>query len=467
MSDPIEHLRNRLTEVHQQHLIQFWEQLDADGRDRLVGQLESLDLALIESLVRGHDESPDWAELASRAQPPRAIRRFAEDNEFTPEQARSRGEAALRAGRLGMILVAGGQGTRLGFAHPKGMLPVGPISNRTLFEILIDRLRAIAQRYGVRIPLFLMTSPATHDETVAFLDESQRFGLAEDDLRVFCQGVMPAVDLQTGKLLLQSHDSLFLSPDGHGGMLAALDRSGCLQEARNRGLRHLFYGQVDNPLLQICDECLIGYHVLADSEMTTQVVRKQDPLDRVGNVAIIDGQMQIIEYSDLPNAAANQRNEDGSLRLWAGSIAVHVFEVSFLERMAKKADSLPFHRARKKAPYLTPDGTRVTPQAPNAVKFERFIFDLLPAARNSIVVEAAPEDAFAPVKNASGATEDTVETAQSAMIRRDRALLNAAGISVANDVGVEVNPRFALQVEDVRQRLPASGQITEPTYFQP
>jgi UDP-N-acetylglucosamine/UDP-N-acetylgalactosamine diphosphorylase len=268
-------------------------------------------------------------------------------------------------------------------------------------------------------------------------------------------------------MLLESPSSLFLSPDGHGGMLSALDRSGCLQEARRRGLEHLFYGQVDNPLLQVCDAELIGYHVLAESEMTTQVVRKQDPLDRVGNVAIIDGQMQIIEYSDLPESAARQRHADGSLRLWAGSIAVHIFALSFLQRMAKRTDSLPFHRARKKAAYLAPSGERVTPDAPNAVKFERFIFDLLPAARNGIVVEAAAENVFAPIKNARGAAEDTLQTTQAAMLRRDTALLAAAGVDVATDVPVEINPRFALDVQDVKRRLPARAPITEATYFQP
>ena len=232
---------------------------------------------------------------------------------------------------------------------------------------------------------------------------------------------MPAVDAATGKILLNERWQLALNPDGHGGMLRALAVSGCLDDARQRGIQRLFYGQVDNPLLQICDPLLIGYHVLANSEMTTQVVAKRDPLDRVGNLAIIDGRTQIIEYSDLPETAARRRNPDGTLYFWAGSIAVHVFDGQFLERMAGQTDQLPFHRADKKSAYIDAKGDRIQPHSPNSIKFERFIFDLLPFASNPIAVEGAVEEVFAPVKNAAGASTETIETARAAMVARDTA----------------------------------------------
>jgi UDP-N-acetylglucosamine/UDP-N-acetylgalactosamine diphosphorylase len=276
---------------------------------------------------------------------------------------------------------------------------------------------------------------------------------------------MPAVDAETKQVLLAARDSLFLSPDGHGGMLAAFHKSRCLEDARQRGIEHLFYGQVDNPLLQICDESLIGYHLLAQSEMTSQVIRKRDPLEKVGNVAEIDGRMQIIEYSDLPDECARLQNEDGTLRLWAGSIAVHVFALAFLDRMKDAVDALPFHRANKKAAYLTEDGSLVEPQHPNAIKFERFIFDLLPQARNAIVVEEDPREAFAAVKNAAGAPSETAETAQAAMVQQDRAKLEAAGVTVAEDVPVEINPRWAFDAEEVARKLGPNQTVREPRYF--
>lgn len=215
------------------------------------------------------------------------------------------GEQAIRSGKLAVILVAGGQGTRLGFDLPKGMFRIGPLSNRTLFEMHVDRLRAVMKEYHVSIPLYIMTSPATDARTRIFFSENDCFGLGSDQLRIFCQGTMPAVDAKTGQVLLSAKGEVSLSPDGHGGMLQAMSLHGCLDDAADHGIEHFFYGQVDNPLVELCDPALIGYHLQADSEMTTQVVPKQTATDRVGNVVSIDGRAQIIEYSDLPEVPAN------------------------------------------------------------------------------------------------------------------------------------------------------------------
>ena len=463
-------LQSLLREHGQQHVLAFWEQLSAAEQRELGDQVRQLDLPLVSSLVAKLPgrvcEETDWASIAAAAEPPAAVR-----DSQDPAGVRAAGEAALRAGRVGMILVAGGQGSRLGFDHPKGLFKIGPVSGRTLFQVLIDRLRAVGRRYGISIPLYLMTSPATHDETVEYFRRNDRCGLAETDLEIFCQGVMPAVDAQSGRLLRQTRSSLALSPDGHGGMLAAFDRSGCLQRARQRGIELLFYGQVDNPLLQVCDPALLGCHLASEAELTTQVVRKDEPEEKVGNVVRIDGRTRIIEYSDLPADVAAVRNPDGSLRLWAGSIAVHIFDLAFLARMAKESEHLPFHQALKKVEHVGDDGQVVQPDHPNAIKFERFIFDLLPAARRAAVVEAAKEAAFAPVKNADGAATDTPSTARQAMVNRDAELLISAGVQLAAGTTVEVNPLWALDVTEARERLDAAGErtktIREPTYLAP
>ena len=283
----------------------------------------------------------NFRDLALRATEPAAFRLDATKNRFSPAEARRRGRQALAAGQVGVILVAGGQGTRLGFDHPKGMFSIGPVSGRTLFQIHIEKILATAQRHGVRIPLYLMTSPATHEETLQFLAAHDRFGLAEEDLHVFCQGTMPAVDAATGRLLLEAPDRLAVSPNGHGGMLAAFAESGAMADAQGRGIRHLFYFQVDNPLVDIAGAEYIGYHILSDSEMTSQVIAKRDPLEKVGNVVDVDGRLMVIEYSDLPEDVARKTNADGSLAIWAGSIAVHVFDLDFLCRAKDQADSLP------------------------------------------------------------------------------------------------------------------------------
>ena len=268
----------------------------------------------------------------------------------TVDQARQRGDSALLDGEVGVVLVAGGQGTRLGFDQPKGMFPIGPVSDRTLFQIFADRLRAVNRNYSVVVPLYLMTSDATDDATREYFEKNDYLGLPPESVKIFKQGTMPAVDAESGNLLLDSVDSLALSPDGHGGTVAALVRSGSLDDAASRGIRHLCYIQVDNPLVALCDPVFIGHHLLAESEMTSQVVRKRYPKEKVGNVVVVDGRMEIIEYSDLPDEAAEKVESDGNLRFWAGSIAVHVIDVGFLRRDEQAVRRSPFSSSVQESP---------------------------------------------------------------------------------------------------------------------
>lgn len=457
---------NRLFRVGQEHLLRFWNELSKPQQRRLADQLDAVDLELVGSLVRGENLQADSALLAERAAPPPAIRPGSSDLPFTREQARACGEAALHAGKVGMILVAGGEGTRLGFAAPKGLLPLGPVSRRSLFQILIDRMTAVSRRFAARIPLYVMTSPATHAATVAFLEEHQRFGAAAEDVHLFRQGVMPAVCAETGRVLMSARDELCLAPDGHGGMLEALAASGGLQEAVLRGVEHFFYCQVDNPLAPCCDPELIGWSILTGSEMTTLAVAKTHAQERMGNIVAVDSVLRILEYSELPLEAASRRNPDGSLHLWAGNTAIHVMATEFLRRVAASPTLLPYHRARKATPYLDSHGNLITPTAPNAIKFERFIFDLLPAAQRAIVVEAPRRHVFAPVKDAPGQGENTPESAQRAMIDLHRRWLREAGAWVAEDVPVEIHPRYALDAEELAARLPRETAVHTPTYFQ-
>jgi UDP-N-acetylglucosamine/UDP-N-acetylgalactosamine diphosphorylase len=460
-----EELDSILARHGQQHVLAFWDRLDQQQRESLCAQIRAIDLELVERLYRGRNEQGNIRLLADRAGPPPAFRLRAAQNRFTPAQARERGRQALDAGEVGVVLVAGGQGTRLGFQHPKGMFPLGPVSGRTLFEIHVQKLLALARRHGAPIPLYLMTSPATHAETLDFFTRHARFGLPEEDLKIFCQGTMPVVDAATGRLLLDAPGRLAVSPDGHGGALAALAAGGCLADARRRGLRQLFYFQVDNPLVEICGAECLGYHLLCGAEMTSQVIAKRDPLDRVGNVVEVEGRLMVIEYSDLPDDVARRRNADGSLAVWAGSIAVHVFDLAFLERMAAADRGLPFHVACKKAAHLDAAGRRIEPERPNALKFERFIFDLMPSADRAIVIEVDPARAFAPLKNASGAKDDTPETVRARMTALDRQRLRDAGVEVADDVAVELSPLWALDAAELAAKVRPGMKITTATYL--
>ena len=447
------------------HVFRFWNELSSDDQYRLKTQVQSIDFQELATLFSGTEKSVDWTELSRRALPPTAIRLHDKSAAFSKADALACGEQAIRDGKVGMILVAGGQGTRLGFDQPKGMFRIGPVSNRSLFAMHADSLRGAMRRYEKSIPLYVMTSPATDSATRQYFEGHHHLGLKPEGLVVFCQGTMPAVDATTGKILMESKSQIALSPDGHGGIVASLDKQGILKAASDRGIEHFFYAQVDNPLVRACDPLLIGYHLLAKSQMTTQVVKKRFGKEKVGNVVSIDGRTHIIEYSDLPDEAAARTNPDGELSLWAGNIAVHVLDLDFLAGASKSAGGLPFHRALKQVPFVREDGSLEKPVSPNAIKYERFVFDLLPLAERTMVVEGDAVDVFAPVKNAEGAPTDTPSATRQAISLQHKRWLEQAGVAVNPSVKVEINPHWALDAEEVRMKIQKPSHILVDTYF--
>ncbi|HBE67937.1 MAG TPA: UDP-N-acetylglucosamine pyrophosphorylase [Planctomycetaceae bacterium] len=458
-------LAQTLAQFGQEHLLQFASQLTPAELTSLESQIEAIDFEQLAALTSGKDKTIDWAELARRADPPRAVRLNRPAEESPSEAAIKAGTEAIKAGKVGVILVAGGQGTRLGFDQPKGMFKIGPVSNRTLFEMHCDRLRGVMDRMDVEIPMYVMTSPATDTQTRAYFDANDNCGLPNELLHIFCQGTMPAVDDSAGKILLADVNQIATSPDGHGGLVAALHKQGCFDDAQSRGVEYFFYAQVDNPLAQLCDPELIGHHILAKSQMTTQVVSKRFPMEKVGNVVTIDGKTNIIEYSDLPEDAANQTQPDGSLKFWAGNIAIHVFDRTFLESVVDDAAGLPFHRAHKAVTFVGPDGKTCKPEKPNAIKFERFVFDLLPLAENAIVVEGDPSRVFAPVKNADGAAVDTPAKCKEAILALHHGWLEAAGAKIAPGVSVEIHPLWASCANEVAEKVDSGQEFPTDTFL--
>jgi UDP-N-acetylglucosamine/UDP-N-acetylgalactosamine diphosphorylase len=463
-------LFDRLKTFGQEHLLTFWDVLSESEQNGLSAQIDSIDFAQIAELYERRNDPVESLTLADRASDPPGYK-FSTVTDPTPcktskpmtaSEAIEAGTELLRTGKVAFALVAGGQGTRLGFPHPKGMYPIGPVSGATLFQFHFEKVLAISRRYGNRVPYCMMTSPATHHETVEYLKQQNYFGLPADDVFVFCQGTMPAVSMDGGKVLLESKGGIALSPNGHGGMLAALgdgsrvDRKSpsVLSQLKERGIEYLFYNQVDNPLVRIGSPEFLGYHRLSGSELTSQVIRKRLPNDKVGNIVEVDGRLYVIEYSDLPESVGQQTNPDGSLKIWAGSIAVHVFNMELLERASKQASSLPFHYARKKVPFIdVQSGELVKPEKENAIKFERFIFDLLPSAKNAVVVEVDPSNHYAPLKNAPGSPADSPETVKQALSAMHTAWLEQAGAVVQKDVPIEISPLFADSPETVAEKI--------------
>jgi UDP-N-acetylglucosamine/UDP-N-acetylgalactosamine diphosphorylase len=452
-------LRRQLREYGQDHVLAWWDALDDAGRRGLLEQVEALDLPQLRDLYARRDNAFPLP-ASDRIAPVPVIRPGPGDG-----AARARGEESLRRGEVAVLLVAGGQGSRLGFDHPKGQFPVGPVSGKTLFQIHAEKVLALQRRYGRPVPFLIMTSDATHAETVAFFAEHSHFDLSADDVRFFQQGTMPALDLATGRLLMEERGRLFTGPNGHGGTLTALASSGLLGMLRDRGFRQVFYFQVDNPLVKVADPTFLGHHLTADAEVSCKIVPKIGPTDKLGNLVLVDGRLTMIEYSDLPKHLAEQTDADGNLRIWAGSPAIHYFSVEFLERMTAGPSQMPFHVARKKVPYLDAGGTLVKPDRENALKFELFIFDVLPRADRWTVVETSRAEEFAPLKNATGA--DSPEAVKQALTELAADWLRRASVAVPTGVPLEVNPLLALDADELADRVDRNLRITGPLYLTP
>jgi UDP-N-acetylglucosamine/UDP-N-acetylgalactosamine diphosphorylase len=471
-ADPM--LVERLSRYGQEHLLQWWDELDEDQRARLAAEVSSIDFGqlagLVADLVHGSGGSsppPDWV------QPIEGFRLPQTDGERVAQRrAAGIGADALAAGEVGVILVAGGSGTRLGFEGPKGTFPIGPVSSASLFQIHAEKVIALERRHGRTIPLYIMTSPENHEATTAFWEANHRFGLKH--LRFFVQGQMPTVDRIAGRVLLASKDQVALSPDGHGGTLAALAAPGsggspsCLDELRELGVRTLFYFQVDNPLVRIADPTFIGLHREAEAEMSLKVVERLSPEEKLGVIVRVNGRPQVIEYSDLPADLAARREPEGRLELWAGNIAVHLLERTFVERLVS-GHRLPFHRAIKKVTYINDRGESVKPAEPNAVKFEQFIFDALPMAQCWTVVETDRSDEFEPLKNAVG--PDSPASVHQRMSDQFGSWLEQAGAVVPRrpdgsvPFGIEISPLFALDPAELKSKIEPGLIVERPIYL--
>jgi UDP-N-acetylglucosamine/UDP-N-acetylgalactosamine diphosphorylase len=456
-------LRERLQRYGHGHVLNWWERLSEDEQAELHAQLRALDLDKLRELYAARDKA-SFVPPPEKIKPIRVVRAGADEAE-----ARRLGEEALRAGRVACVLVAGGQGSRLGFEHPKGMFAIGPVTGKSLFQIHAEKVLALARRYGRPVPLLVMTSDATHAETEECFGQNHRFGLRPGDVAFFRQGTMPALDLATGKLLMEKPGRLFTSPNGHGGTLTALADSGLLDEVAGRGVTQIFYFQVDNPLVKVADPVFVGHHLRVGGEASSKVVAKAGPADKMGVFAEVDGRCTIIEYSDLPGDLARQTDANGQLRLWAGNPAIHLFSVDFLHRVTRGATRLPFHVARKKVPHLDENGNDVNPAKENALKFETFIFDALPMADRWVVVEAERSEEFAPVKNATGV--DSPQTAKQAISDLAAHWLKRAGVAVpcgaegSASVALEVGPLFALDAEELAAKVDKGRTVTGATYF--
>ncbi|MGQ9854186.1 MAG: UTP--glucose-1-phosphate uridylyltransferase [Candidatus Oleimicrobiaceae bacterium] len=461
-------LRQRFEQAGQGHVFRFWDKLSSNEREQLLTQAASIDLDLMAELWRRYILTPQARYFSGRLARPDII-----PLPTTPKQrararvARARGEEALRTGQVGVVLVAGGQGSRLGWPHPKGTLPIGPVTGKSLFQLHAEKLLAISLRVKKPIPWYIMTSETTHEETVAFFHDHAFFGLPASQVHFFAQRMIPALDAQ-GKFFLAAPHRIFTNPDGHGGLLRALATNGMLRDMAERGLKWLFYFQVDNVLVKICDPIFLGYHLLEGAEVSAKVLRRRHGLEKMGIAGKVNGRAAVVEYSDLPPEKLKSVTPRGDLRYWAGSIGIHVFNVAFLRRLHESGFSLPYHVAHKKIPHLDAEGRTIEPARENGYKFEQFIFDVLPQAEKVVFMEVAREEEFSPIKNDNGV--DSPETARRDLMCQWAQWLERAGYRVPRKANgepahaIEISPLRALDAEELAASLPASFDIAKDVY---
>jgi UDP-N-acetylglucosamine/UDP-N-acetylgalactosamine diphosphorylase len=454
----LERARNELSEHHQEHLLTFWPKLDAEQKKGLLEQVRELDWSRIcpwvETLIKHPSEhliqQTDFEPASSYSPQPRNKR---EQQKYA--RAVRLGNELISTGKVAALLVAGGQGTRLGFDGPKGNYPISPLKHKTLFQIFAATIAAVSGRHGAMCPWYVMTSPMNHAETVRIFESNRFYGLDPRDVFIFQQGTLPNFDFE-GRILLAGKAEIARSPDGHGGCIRALQHSGALANMQDRGIEYLSYWQVDNPLVRLFDPLFIGLHALEDAQMSSRAVIKNSPKEKVGNFCLIDDKMTVIEYSDLPDSLAEKRKPDGSLVFHLGSIAIHIINRGFVEKLNQEEFSLPLHRADKKIKCIDPQGNLIDPQEPNGIKLESFIFDALPMTERSVILEIDRSEQFAPTKNATG--PDSVETTRQMMIGRAAKWLESAGIKVPRhadgspDCVLEIAPSFALDPQDIKDK---------------
>ncbi|HLL91130.1 MAG TPA: UDPGP type 1 family protein [Tepidisphaeraceae bacterium] len=449
-------LRDRLKQVRQDQVLRFAEELDPTGKQKLTKQLEAQQLEAMPGLVAEYVTSKPHVAVPADIKPVQAYpyRPDAQRRQLYAD-ARKRGEELLRAGKVACFLVAGGQGTRLGYDGPKGEFPVTPIRNKPLFQVFAEGILAASRDYGRPVPWYVMTSETNDAATRAFFQKHNHFGLDPRNVTFFVQGMMPAFGMD-GRMLLESKDSLALSADGHGGSLRALKRTGALDDMAKRGVEHLSYFQVDNALVHVVDPLFVGLHDLTGSEMSSKGLPKANALEKVGNFVVGDGKLQVIEYSDLPESLAVQTNPDGGLKFNVGSIGIHALRVGFIEQLNAGGQlKLPWHRAEKKVPHVDEQGRELKPDKPNAVKLEQFVFDAIPLAKNAIVYMTERAEEFSPVKNAEGV--DSPATSRRDQVRRAARWLREAGVDVPEQNGepaatLEISPLLARNAEQLQAR---------------
>ena len=386
-----------LKEYNQEHIVRFLEKLDEEKQEELIKQIHRIDFHQITELYNNTKKEIEFKE--SKIEP----LKYLDKVKLTGRQREifdGLGEKSIRSGEYAVVTMAGGQGTRLGHLGPKGTFKLDVYGKgKYLFEILTENLKQANETYGVTIPWYIMTSKENNNETVAFLEKNNYFGYDKNFVRIFTQSELPLVD-QEGKLLIGKDFKIKEASDGNGGTYSSLRASGCLAEMKEKGIKWVFIGGVDNVLLKMVDVTLLGMAISQNVQIASKSVVKDNPHERVGVFGKMNGHPKVIEYTELPTKMAEQRDRKGELKYGESHIMCNLYTIDAIEKISE--EPLIYHSAFKKNSYIDENGKEIIPQEPNSYKFESFIFDAFELFDDIAILRGKREEDFAPVKNKEG-----------------------------------------------------------------
>ena len=402
---------SKLQKYNQEHLLKFYEKLDLEKQQELLDQIESLNLEQIEELYESIKNPKKNKE--TKVEPIEYI-----DKEKLTDEEKEKyikiGNEILSSGKVAAVTMAGGQGTRLGHNGPKGTFDLGLDSHKSLFEIICDTFKEVQVETNCTIPWYVMTSEENNEETEQFFEKNNFFDYPKEKVTFFKQGKYPMIDVN-GKILLDTNGLIKEAADGHGGVYIAMLKNGILEDMKNKGIKWIIVGGVDNVLVKMFDPLFIGLYIEQGFPAASKSVVKKYPEEKVGVFCKKDGRPSIIEYTELSDEMAHEVDENGELKYGESNIIVHIFELETMEKISKNI--LPYHPAFKKANYMDENGNAVISQEPNAYKFEAFIFDAFEQLENMTIFRVKREEEFAPVKNADEKGVDCPKTARELYIK--------------------------------------------------
>ena len=393
--------QKKLSEYGQEHLLKYYDELSEEEKASLLSQIERIDFSVLESLEAEKNVTANRGTFA----PLSAV--TVEDIAANEAEYKKAGLEAVRNRKTAAVLLAGGQGTRLGFDKPKGMYNVGITRELYIFECLINNLMKVVKEAGAYVPLYITTSEINNSDTINFFEEHDYFGYDKNSVRFFIQDMAPAADMN-GKVYMESRSRIASSPNGNGGWFSSLVRAGLLDEIRSSGVEWINVFAVDNVLQQIADPLFIGAVIKSGYESGGKVVSKAAPEERVGVLCLEDGMPSIVEYYEMTPEMITERTENGDLAYKYGVILNYLFNVDKLVTILD--NKLPIHVVKKKIPYMDENGNYIKPDEPNGHKFETLVLDMVHQHNSCLPYEVIRSKEFAPIKNATGV--DSVESAR-------------------------------------------------------